>query len=220
VTGSVWVDGHPASKGSFRAVAAGVVLHDCKGLKQWQHEIASAVRCVVTAPLPGPVQIDLEFRLLRPKSHFVNGDGLRLKPHVPLYHATKPDVDKVTRAVLDGLTGALYADDGQVSVVLAAKVYLPTRDDEEGVLIAWQFMTDSGKVGDLPAALQDAPVVSPQKPCKSSRHAPTPGLTADDEARVQTIIAGLREQLPDTARWPEAKLRLVALDNLGLLPKG
>jgi Holliday junction resolvase RusA-like endonuclease len=34
-----------------------------------------------------------------------------------------PDLDKLIRAVLDGLTGVAYKDDGQVVKITAVKIY-------------------------------------------------------------------------------------------------
>ena len=35
----------------------------------------------------------------------------------------KPDLDKLIRAVLDGLTGVAYVDDAQVTLISASKSY-------------------------------------------------------------------------------------------------
>ncbi len=62
------------------------------------------------------VQCDFYFR--RPKGH------KKAWTHPP----TKPDIDKLCRAILDALTGILFADDGQVVGLKAVKHYgLPER---------------------------------------------------------------------------------------------
>ena len=61
----------------------------------------------------GPVLLDLTFVLPRPKS----------LPKRVSYHLKKPDVDKLARCVLDGLTGVVYRDDSQVVTVSAHKRY-------------------------------------------------------------------------------------------------
>lgn len=43
------------------------------------------------------------------------------------------DLDKLERAVLDGLTGIAFADDSEVAGLYGSKHYLPTRDGVEGV---------------------------------------------------------------------------------------
>ena len=64
-------------------------------------------------PLEGPVSVDVVFRLQPPRG------APRDLPHV------RPDVDKLARAALDGLTGAAFADDSQVVRLTATKEYGP-----------------------------------------------------------------------------------------------
>lgn len=79
------------------------------------------------APTREAVAVALRFGLPRPKGHWGTGRNAdRLKPSAPAWPATKPDVDKLERAVLDALTGVLWADDSQVVVLSADKVYAPT----------------------------------------------------------------------------------------------
>lgn len=79
------------------------------------------------APTREAVAVALRFGLPRPKGHWGTGRNAdRLKPSAPAWPATKPDVDKLERAVLDALTGVLWADDSQVVMLSADKVYAPT----------------------------------------------------------------------------------------------
>ena len=52
----------------------------------------------------------------RPKSHFGTGKNAdKVKQSAPVFPATMPDIDKLMRAILDGLTDAqVWLDDGQV----------------------------------------------------------------------------------------------------------
>jgi Holliday junction resolvase RusA-like endonuclease len=72
-------------------------------------------------PREGALWVEVTFRLPRPKGHM----GKRgLRPSAPRFPATRPDLDKLCRAVLDGLTsGGAYGDDAQVTVLTAEKVY-------------------------------------------------------------------------------------------------
>jgi Holliday junction resolvase RusA-like endonuclease len=67
------------------------------------------------APLEGPLQIRIGFTMPRPNT------VPRARRNYP---ATKPDIDKLARAALDGLTGALYRDDSQVIELDAHKEYV------------------------------------------------------------------------------------------------
>jgi crossover junction endodeoxyribonuclease RusA len=65
-------------------------------------------------PLTGPVEVEIDFTLPRPKS--ARGPNQ--------YPAKRPDLDKLVRAVLDALTdGGAWADDGQVVTLTAGKLY-------------------------------------------------------------------------------------------------
>ena len=92
-----------------------VITNDNTHARAWQSAIATIARVEFhrRAPFPAGVRVDLAFYLTRPKS---------LKKGVH-YHGTRPDVDKLARCVLDGLTGIAYLDDGQVVELRLHKEY-------------------------------------------------------------------------------------------------
>jgi Holliday junction resolvase RusA-like endonuclease len=140
--------GTPRPKGS-----ATVVEHDRRGnrlpramlipqnshkLDQWEKSVAGAALATVTRqgrerfPINEPIVALLLFRLCRPDSHF----GVRgLRPTAPRVPAVKPDIDKLTRAVLDAVTGLVIGNDSRVVFVAAGKVYA-TDQDVPGVEVA------------------------------------------------------------------------------------
>ena len=63
---------------------------------------------------PAAVRIELEFVLPRVAA-------LPRRRIVP--HTRRPDLDKLTRAIKDALTGVLYEDDSQVCALVATKRY-------------------------------------------------------------------------------------------------
>jgi len=64
------------------------------------------------ALLDEPLFMSLDFTMPRPRSHFGTGkNAAKLKPAAPVWHASKPDRSKLTRAVEDALTGVLWRDD-------------------------------------------------------------------------------------------------------------
>ena len=69
--------------------------------------------------------ISLTFNILRPKSV-----SSKKRPEVTV----KPDLDKLTRAVIDAMTGIMYDDDCQVIHILAKKQYVDF-EKLEGVYI-------------------------------------------------------------------------------------
>lgn len=117
--------GKPEPQGSAKAfIPKGwtrpVVTGDNPKVKAWRKVVAQAAQVRIAElgwhlqSLPtGPVAIAVRFDLPRPKSK-----GVRAAPHV-----TRPDVDKLARALCDALTGVLYADDGQVVCLTATKRY-------------------------------------------------------------------------------------------------
>lgn len=65
-------------------------------------------------PITGPVFVHIDF--WRPRS------GVRKHE---IWHAKQPDIDKLLRATLDGLTGSAIEDDARVAALSACKRYLP-----------------------------------------------------------------------------------------------
>jgi Holliday junction resolvase RusA-like endonuclease len=127
------VIGLPSPQGSKRAFVrngrANLVEVAGAALKDWRTSVTAraveAARDVDWVILEGPVAVEVLFRLPRPKS----------RPH-DVWHAVRPDVDKLARAVLDAVSSArLWVDDCQVSDLRAWKRY-DTPDHPSGALIA------------------------------------------------------------------------------------
>jgi crossover junction endodeoxyribonuclease RusA len=111
----VAVFGDPVPQGSKRAFAIrkggvltgrAVVVNDAGSkLAEWRNAIVDAARGQFNgdAPLEGPLRVSYVFYLRKPK---------RPKHDLP---ATRPDLDKLSRAVGDALRAAgIYRDDGQI----------------------------------------------------------------------------------------------------------
>jgi crossover junction endodeoxyribonuclease RusA len=107
-----FVEGVPVSQGSMSVFNGRIVHQKPKELTAWRNAIGNACRAIMK-PMTGAVEVDITFMLPRPRT--VKRD----QPHV------RPDVDKLARAALDGLTGAAFADDAQVTMLTARKVYGP-----------------------------------------------------------------------------------------------
>jgi len=103
VTGCVFVPGKPVPQGSSKAfVGAAKTWHPDRipaGL-----EDARPLGDVVAFPGYEPVRLGLLFVMPRAQS-----EPKRTRPHT-----RKPDADKLTRAILDALSGTLFRDDSQV----------------------------------------------------------------------------------------------------------
>lgn len=93
-------------------------------LKPWRENVANAARVSHEgARLDGHLSVDMLFLLPRPTSV--------VRP----YPSVKPDLDKLVRAVMDGITDAnVWADDARVVELWTAKAYAAD-GDTPGVIV-------------------------------------------------------------------------------------
>jgi len=124
---SFTVRGLPAPQGSKRHVGRGVLVEmGGQKLRDWRADVKNAAYLAMgdagrfcteqqgIHPLDGPVGVSVCFTLPKPKS-------------APKRRRTwpdkRPDLDKLLRSTLDGLTGEVFADDAQVILLVAEKAY-------------------------------------------------------------------------------------------------
>lgn len=111
------VDGVPVPQGSKTGFVAGnraiVTDQNAKTLKPWRQTVSSAARAAHQGDrVEGPVLLVVEFRFLQPKS---------VRREFP---SVKPDLDKLLRALMDGITDSgLWRDDAQVVTTHMSKRY-------------------------------------------------------------------------------------------------
>lgn len=116
MTVSFFVAGIPAPQGSTRAFVVNgkpIITHANRNTKDWRQRIATEAQKLGVPIVDGPVEVVLGFVMPRPKS----------LPKKVVYHTKKPDLDKLIRACLDGITGILIRDDAQVYGIAASKRY-------------------------------------------------------------------------------------------------
>ena len=121
-----FVEGVPQPKGNIiRGPHGGYHDANNRRLKPWLRAIVGAAQAAdVEKIVAGPVVIRMTFTLPRPKYHFGTGRNADLlKVNAPTLHATRPDADKLMRAVLDALTGVAWTDDSQVARWSGRKQY-------------------------------------------------------------------------------------------------
>jgi Holliday junction resolvase RusA-like endonuclease len=124
---SFHVAGTPQPQGSKRHVGNGRMIESAKGLKPWRAKVTAAA---LTArrphdPIVGPVAVTLAFTFPRPKFHYGTGRnaGVVKAQYADALMVTKPDIDKLERAVLDALSGVVFVDDCQVVASTKTKSY-------------------------------------------------------------------------------------------------
>ena len=105
------VDGQPIPQGSMKVINGHVIHSQGSALAAWRSAVALAAKFAGAKPSLNPIGITMVFVFARPKT------VTRSEPTVP------PDLDKLIRAVLDGLTAVAYKDDAQVTEIKAVKIY-------------------------------------------------------------------------------------------------
>jgi len=142
---SFTVFGIPQPKGSTRVVPIARqvrslrdvrVTSDNPQVKQWQGAIKKAAWCAKQDQQPardrgvlvGPVALEAQFYLPRPQ---------RLPKGHEVPHTTKPDLDKLLRALKDALTSTVWDDDSQVTEVHATKQYARVTEQPRVVVTVW-----------------------------------------------------------------------------------
>jgi crossover junction endodeoxyribonuclease RusA len=108
---SFFVKGRPVPQGSLKFIHGRPIHARATDLAIWRADIARNAELSGFHPIDGAVKVNCEFIYIKPKT------SVRSMPWV------KPDLDKLIRAVLDGLTGVAYIDDAQVTLIQASKAY-------------------------------------------------------------------------------------------------
>lgn len=140
--------GVPAPQGSKRIGrnrrGQPIILDDNDVAKtRWRMQVHAAASLALrdagidTAPAGVPVLVSIVFRFARPIGHSGTGRNAGvLKSWAPTLVTTKPDVDKLTRAVLDSLTTAgVMADDNQAQLGRCLKRYCDPGDPPSATIL-------------------------------------------------------------------------------------
>jgi crossover junction endodeoxyribonuclease RusA len=117
-----FVPGIPAPQGSKTKWGT----EASKNLKPWRDSVINAAHNAEPQEVFfTDVHVDLTFFFPRPKSHYGTGrNATLLKSTAPEWKASAPDLDKLCRAVLDGLVQAgILRDDALVVSLGAGKLY-------------------------------------------------------------------------------------------------
>lgn len=116
----------------------------------WMRDVAQVAGNTMRARplLRGPLRVDVDFFLPRPKGHYGSGRNAEVvKASAPARPIVAPDKGKLERGTLDALEGIVYVNDAQVVEGDTRKFYgEPTRCEIQVYSIA-------GSPTDLPAEL-------------------------------------------------------------------
>lgn len=143
----VFVRGIPRTEGSTK-LRRGKITHDDPDLQHWRGNIYAALLPLwrkpdgsKLAPLDGPIRVDLTFFAHIPdrRRYWPVIDWLVRSLTSPTHWAATPgrmDVEKLARAVFDGVTSAgVWKDDGLVVELTARKYFAAPPDLPPGVRI-------------------------------------------------------------------------------------
>ncbi len=116
-----FVRGIPSPQGSKTAFVVNgkaVMREASRNVKDWRAAVSFVLQDKWQGEvLEGPVDVMVVFYMPKPKS---------ARKH-DFWPAKRPDIDKLCRAVLDGMTGIAFKDDSQVVNLEATKVYATGR---------------------------------------------------------------------------------------------
>ena len=145
----VRVAGQPVPQGSKRAwlnkKTGHVQMAEDQGVRHhsWRREVTAAITeamaaAGMTEPLLEPLAVRLVFYQQRPAGQYGTGRNAQVvRPSAIPYPMARPDLDKLTRSVLDSGTDAkLWVDDSQVVSMSVHKRWIDRFSDQpDGVLI-------------------------------------------------------------------------------------
>lgn len=146
------VDPLPTPRPRFRRIGKNIQTYYNKGYKDYMKYIKEEfiINSDLNSVFEGSVRLELEFLMPRPKYHYGTGrnsNNIKDKYHTPGYnHIIKPDIDNLSKAIIDSLNGVLYKDDSQVVDLTSKKRYIyvsnenKSKTEKPGVKILWKAM--------------------------------------------------------------------------------
>ena len=129
----ILIQGDPKPQARPRASRRGNHIHMYSPKTEWRkHCTEQLSRFSIT--FDKAICLRLIFYMPRPKNHYRTGKFSELlKDSAPSFHTKKPDVDNLSKAVLDAMTDAgILSDD---SIVVQHYIYKKYTESETGVKI-------------------------------------------------------------------------------------
>lgn len=131
-----WIPGKATPQGSktgFVINGKAILVDASTGNKAWREIVKSTIKSHKDyIRMPGPVNVALTFYMQKAKSNKTT------------HMAQKPDVDKLARSVLDGISDSELIEDDQRVIYLTARKQWADENTNPGVLITvWQEKTNA-----------------------------------------------------------------------------
>ena len=119
----------PRPRAFVRGARAGI--YNPPNADEWKAHIAEGLLRYANMDFDDPFMLILKFYMPRPKSHYGTGRNAgKLKDKAPFHHLQTPDVDNLTKAVMDAITVLnVWGDDCQVISLQATKAWAEQPED-------------------------------------------------------------------------------------------
>ena len=129
----ILIQGDPKPQARPRASRRGNHIHMYSPKTDWRNHCLKMLK-KQDAYFDKAINLSMIFYMPRPKSHYRTGKFSHvLKDSAPSFHTKKPDVDNLSKAVLDAMTDAgILSDD---SIVVQHYIYKKYTARETGVKI-------------------------------------------------------------------------------------
>jgi len=117
------VHGRPVGKGRARvSLRRGfAVAYTPAKTREFESRVRAAALQAASGPLIGPLRVRLSVQFCPPESWPRRRREAAISG--AMWHGSKPDLDNVVKAVLDGMSGVAFLDDHQVVELVAQKRY-------------------------------------------------------------------------------------------------
>lgn len=169
-----FVPQHPKSGQPYRRKGGSIIVNqtheNAAQLKKFRRYVATVLEAALcrragSTTVPPPVAREVgvvvraTFCVERPESHYRSGRNAHLvSDGVRAWPTTKPDLDKLVRAVGDAMTGLVYEDDSQTVDLIVSKRYAIQTAAGDGVGIRLRVdRLAIEKAGELPEELRCRP---------------------------------------------------------------
>ena len=138
----LYIPGIPAPKGSMKAVPTprGPRLkNDNAKTAPWMSAVAWAARVAMQGRerFEGvPLSVEMVLAMPRPSSHYGKRGLLKSAPVAPM---TKPDIDKLERAVWDALEGIVFDNDSRIVESATRQIYVGPEHSPGAWIVVREF---------------------------------------------------------------------------------
>ena len=114
----------PKGRPRFQRIGSFTKIYTPTKTLQYEKQITLACKSAMAGrpPMTSGLHIDLRFHFEPPKSW----SNKRTAAAIDTNHSSKPDIDNLTKAVMDALNGVAWTDDAQVHSMIVSKSWAAT----------------------------------------------------------------------------------------------